>query len=116
MNAAATQTDCPRCSNAGTIARYKHVENGRCFLCGNTGVAKSTPTALRVVDRSYFIREINVILGNARRHVVEGDGAWFMSFATDADGSLLGLLRTAPVDVRDRALAAFARIGCAVSL
>ena len=28
-----TQITCPRCSGTGELPKFRHIENGRCFLC-----------------------------------------------------------------------------------
>jgi hypothetical protein len=109
-----SNTECKRCGDgSGHIARYAHVQGGRCFACGRVvggqGVARPS-------DRARAIGALQGLLAAAAREAAEGTiGAWIAAVSgEDACPSLPGTLAAAPADVRDRAVAAFARLGVQV--
>lgn len=106
-------TPCPKCSGHKNLDRFAHIESGRCFLCGGSGVVSGAKAEKIVADRKAAIERVAAYLEQAKADP-EWLGAWFdeSSGRTNADVARGFILSPrCPADVRTRALAALADLG-----
>ena len=52
----ARREECPKCGGRGTLDRYAHIANGKCFRCGGSGKAE-TPRPVPAPPASEIIVE-----------------------------------------------------------
>ena len=93
MNATQTITgNCPKCLGSGTVP-FRHIEGGRCFMCGGTGkvsgkIRHTKPTPAAPVEKltaNEALDRIKTIVEQMK----EKDG-WKSFHGTDAELYLVG--------------------------
>lgn len=105
---------CERCGGLG-LSNYKHIACGMCFACGATPAGEVVSVAVRATLRERRILDIATILRRAETEKREGTlKEWWADVVACEDTALRARVETAPADVRDRARAAFARLGLAI--
>lgn len=109
---------CNRCNDEG-MAGYRHVAGGMCFACGRMPDGTVASPVLRASARERVIGRLFGLLRRAEQEKEAGTlGAWWAEVRdTDADGSpgVRQIVAAAPVDVAERARAAFAKVGLSVA-
>ena len=104
-------TPCARCNDEG-LPTYRHIAGGMCFACGRTPAGEVVTAVVRANLRERRILDIATILRRAETEKAEGTlKMWWSDVVSCEDTALRARVETAPVDVRDRAKAAFARLG-----
>lgn len=103
--------ECKRCGGEG-MHGYKHVAGGVCFACGRTPAGTTATPAQLASARERLIGGLYGIIRRARAEQAEGTlQEWWADITTCEDTCLKARVETAPADVRDRAIAAFAALG-----
>jgi hypothetical protein len=71
-----TNSECLKCNGTGRLAHFAHVDNGRCFTCGGSGVAQpGAPRAARTPVQSDLLNDIRNTY-RAARSWPEANGPW----------------------------------------
>ena len=107
-------TECKRCGGNGTLAKFSHVAGGRCFACGRSAARQDSEQGNHVPTRQQSISGLSALLAQAKthpEHFAPMRGACGEMEPAPQFEEAQRTLRVAPVDVRDRAIAAFGRLG-----
>jgi hypothetical protein len=110
-------TECKRCDGNGTLARFSHVAGGRCFACGRSAVRDDGEQGNYTPTRQQSIARLFALVTQAKahpEHFAPMRGACGDMEPAPQFEEAQRALRVAPADVRDRAIAAFSRIGIAL--
>lgn len=107
--------NCKRCGGEG-MGQHKHVAGGMCFECGRTPAGNGSNAPVAKVDaRLRLILDIQMLLSRAKHEIAEGTvGAWWSDVMDHPDINNRARILNGPADVRDRAIAAFAKLGLTV--
>ena len=96
---------CPKCCGTGNISHFRHVEGGRCFDCGGSGVVEEKLSGPSSSDNSQVVDEIFSLIKRTSNGICFaqvytwhksprkksfGTGHWYARISIDGKESELG--------------------------